>query len=73
VSRAEIKEKLIAAHRAADWEQAKVLSQMKERAKRRRFKGYCLDCGQVVRGSRCRMHANIELRRKGLIVNEHAA
>lgn len=55
----EVKAQLVAAHRAGDWERAAVLSQEKERLKKRR---YCPHAGCGVRinrhASTCRLHAN---------------
>lgn len=55
----EIKEELVAAHWAKDWQRAARLSQEKQRAKRREDR-HCVDCGVPVghnSGGRCRMHA----------------
>jgi hypothetical protein len=59
MSAAEIKVKLIEAHRCGDWEAARVLSQAKVKA--RRGPRYCVDCGTRLSqsgkpGTRCRMH-----------------
>lgn len=51
---AEIKIKLVEAHRNKDWETARVLSQLKQKAKKIQ---YCSVCGTRCVGIRCNMHA----------------
>jgi hypothetical protein len=51
----EIKADLVVAHRAKDWEAAKLLSQEKYRAQKKK---HCCDCGtRILSGTRCHMHA----------------
>jgi hypothetical protein len=55
----EIKSALVVAHRNEDWEEAKRLSQLKEKQKKKR---YCVDCGvrlSTNRPLRCKGHATL--------------
>ena len=50
---------LATAHRNADWEKAKLLSQKKCKL-RRRLRPTCADCGVIISGGeRCMMHSNV--------------
>lgn len=58
-----IKEQLIEAHRNQDWDEAKRLSQLKQREKiRNRQIAHCVDCGIAIqRGrTRCGIHARLK-------------
>lgn len=61
---------LIAAHRAGDWEAAKILSQKRQRLKKGR-RNYCETCGVVLSygGKRfCSMHHSVSRRNKKVLL-----
>ena len=62
---AELKTALVKAHRAGDWEQAKHLSQMREKLKRQRA-GACKICGVAIsrEAIHCLLHDPWTRRRK---------
>jgi len=67
------KRDLVAAHRAGDWERAKLLSQKRQMLKNNRSRWRkvdvrrCLDCGVAARGLRCIMHYQAFRRLAGLL------